>query len=134
MDRKSMLHWGAKSRLLLLFCAPCCYAHSITLEGAAKLEDGQRIKGGTVIVYEYRDEGPGRMPKGRPLAVVVTDREGKFHAELADVQGPLDVRLVRDHCDWTGASTLISADDLQKKDRFEIALDATRERCEGRNP
>src|SRR5947209_17307399 len=113
MDSRSMPHWVTSVALVLLMLfTTCCSARSISIEGTAKfLEDGQQIKSGTVILYEYLGGGPGRMPDVRPLTVLVTDRDGKFHTELADVHGPLDVHLVRDHCDWTAASTMVSAND-----------------------
>jgi len=116
-----------------LFVAFNSHAHSISIDGTVVFEDGKPLKSGTVILTEQIG-AVGRMPDAHPLAVVVTDRNGKFHSELKDVRGSLDVGLVRDHCDWSWASKIISSDDLKKNDHIEVTLNAKHEVCEHDRP
>ena len=121
----------SRTCLILALIAPGCYARSITVDGTVLLEDGQPVKSGHVVVTEYT--GPeGRMPNARRLATLTTDGDGKFHTELSDVRGAIDVGLERDRCSWTWASKIISWKDLKTKDHFEITLNTKHDHCEGR--
>jgi hypothetical protein len=81
-----------------------------------------------VIVYEYTG-ALGRMPDTRVVGVTTTDRDGRFQTSLTDVRGPLDIRLVHEHCDWYGASTIISFDEIKKAHTLQVSVKTKREIC-----
>jgi hypothetical protein len=124
---------GINLLFALVALAVDAQARTLTVDGTAVLEDGKPVVAGTVIFREVKPQiSASGMPAMHPVSVQVTDAEGRFRAVLADIKGSLDIRLVQDHCDWTGAVTEVSSDEIRKNDHLTVKLEPRRESCKDR--
>ena len=126
---KMSLHFAAAVMLLAL-CVPLggCYHLPVSIDGKVVTDDGKLIRGGTVAISELRGV-VGVEPTERVLGLWVTDRDGRFHASLHNVGGPLMVELIHEHCDWYASTALLSVDQLRKSSTQQVTVVTKREVC-----
>ena len=129
MMRKFVLLWAASTLSTAAVGSEVKAAtRTILVKGQVNFEDGTPVQGGTVTVTELYGL-IGRMPEARPVAIRATNRDGHFSADIKNVRGVLDFRLVRDRCSWTGTSTQLSTADLRSGQEVTVVLRPNHDEC-----
>ena len=90
--------------------------------------DGTPVAGGTVLIYEYAARAFSE-PDVRILAVVATDRDGIFHATLEAEGRTLDLRLIRDRCEWKEESVQLTAEEYRGRRVVNVELNPVADNC-----
>jgi hypothetical protein len=90
---------------LLLFCQlNVSFAKEIELSGTVYIDE-KPLPASTVIVYEH-------TRKVIIHSVVATDKDGEFTTTIKYKGGDLDIRLLRDKCDWKAQSKIVQGKDV----------------------
>lgn len=121
---------AAPRRLMLILCvlsSGCQHSMSVSVNGAAVTDDGREIRGGTILFWQ--SGGPGAMFGERVLDIAVTDKDGKFRADLTGVRGALEVELMHEHCDWYASSTYVPLDEVKKTRTIQVPVKTKEEIC-----
>lgn len=75
-------------------------ASELAIDGSVMINGEHPVRGGSVVITDLRSRGPGQMPDSHILAIAVTDIDGRYYVKLKNVQGQLNIRLIRDLCSW----------------------------------
>ena len=95
-----------------LFFVSSCTAKEVSISGAVSLENGEAIRGGTLLFTELKGRSFS-MPDTAVKTVTVTDKNGSYSVTLRDVKGDITISLVRDFCSWRHESRTITFDKVK---------------------